>query len=167
MSFDLQFRPLNEFLDLNCFKFPAGDILVERVRTNLIYYLANYLALIFTCLLILCISQPTVFIAVILIAAAGLYLFKLNDYKAPLIISDKSFTPQQVQLGFLIYSLLIFSILAGYSGWYSILFGGVLCLIHCLFRQRNIKSKGTAFFSDLKASVRQEVNNKTASLKNK
>mmetsp|Transcript_31345 Transcript_31345/g.40331 ORF Transcript_31345/g.40331 Transcript_31345/m.40331 type:complete len:187 (+) Transcript_31345:167-727(+) len=146
-------KPWNEFFDK--FKAPKSwtyKHLEERITTNFLHYRSNY-ALIFT--IIICafiITNPGLLLSIF--SCAGIFIYFVPTTHRVVRIGDKTFNQKE---GILIASAGSTALLFLTGGFYKLLLiisvAGGVCVVHMIFRPRNISSKANRIFEETKLNV--------------
>jgi len=153
----MQFRPLNEFLDLNSFKPPRDqNEAIERVQVNLSYYALNYFLLYSLFLLFLSVREPSFLFTSLALAAAGYYLFRMRTDR--IVLGSVALTEDQVRIGYGVVSVLLLFYVGGWLMVYVTAVTVLISLVHAALRQRSLKSRGSVTMAGVKDSIKREVN---------
>jgi len=153
----LQFRPVNEFLDLNSFKPPRDqNEAMERIQVNLAYYALNYVLIYTLFLLFLSVRQPSFLFTSLALAATGYYLFRMRTGRV--VLGSVVLSEDQVRAGYGVVSVLLFIYVGGWLMVYVTALAALVAVIHAALRQRSIKSRGSVTMANVKDSIKREVN---------
>eukprot|EP01006_Ploeotia_vitrea_P044561 TRINITY_DN66837_c7_g1_i4.p1 TRINITY_DN66837_c7_g1~~TRINITY_DN66837_c7_g1_i4.p1 ORF type:complete len:240 (-),score=91.29 TRINITY_DN66837_c7_g1_i4:1259-1978(-) len=150
----LTLRPWSEFFESSRFSVPSmtdDEAYSQRLVTNLVYYQANYLLLACLCLLYVCIARPRFLVIVLLVAAAGVYLFRVR--RAPVEVGGRLVPRYQV---FAVYAGVAVVMLLVAGGMQAIAALGVSSLIvlaHSSLRKRSLKARGTSYIDRVTGST--------------
>jgi len=132
--------------ELDRFKLPDmsdEDRYAQRIKTNLIYYQANYLVFAGVCLLFVCISHPSFLIAMLLAFAGGFYLFVYRTQ--PVVIGNVPLSRPQLVGVFSAASFVLFLIFGGLSCLVALCICTIFVIAHSSLRQRSLKSRSATF----------------------
>ena len=128
-------RPwVSEFLEMSRFEAPSKELLSgERVRWNLRYYKANYVAITLVCCGVLCLFRPWFVLALALVCGGG---FELLRRQAQVALRS------QVVLGYYGGSLLVCLLLGGVGFITTVLLSFILHGAHAVCRIHRARDEG-------------------------
>lgn len=143
---ELKFRTWKVFADQTKFNKPDGKQYQSRLSSNLVYFAANYLAVVAVAALIICWLRPLFLLALALCGGSGYYLFFLR--KTPIVIQTRVVTRQQTLAVFAVVSGCLFLLCGGFTSLIVLCIAVAAILVHASFRIRQ-RTGGNTFVMDL------------------
>jgi len=137
------FRPASEFFEFSRFSRPEPNKWADRVNVNLVYYQANYAAILLVFLLVVCIVRPFFFVVLSAVMALGVYLFALRN--RTFVVGGRPVSRQELVVGFASVSGLLFLVFGGVHMLSAVGLGLLVTLLHSSLRKRSNKARVTTF----------------------
>lgn len=145
-------KPWQEFFQV--FKPPGWTFkdIEQRIVTNFLHYRSNYVAIACGVFLLRIIFAPILFLSIIFCGSITTYVAIVH--KSPIFIGEYKLN-QNTKL--LICGVLSFIFLGLFGALEHLLWGVIissfLCLLHMIFRPRNISSKANRVYEEMKIST--------------
>jgi hypothetical protein len=136
-------RSWASFMQPNQFSMPKPSKLYERSVANLVYFQANYFAVVLVFMLFVMVSRPWTILAVLVLAGLGFYLFSVRV--SPIVIKRRAVTRKELRLSFGVFALLLLLVFGGTSALMGLALSAGIILMHAMFRKRSLQVKGSTF----------------------
>lgn len=137
-GFRLTMRSWGEFFEKSQFDVPDATNYQERVKVNVTYYQANYLALSAVFMLYVCFARPIFILPLGLVCGGGYWLFKIQKQILVTKMLGRAFAGGTCVL------MLLFG---GMAFVFVLSLAALVSLLHSSFRKRSMKAAGSAFYS--------------------
>lgn len=159
-------RPWGEFFEK--FKSPKAwsrEALDERITTNVLHFRGNYLFVCAAILIIFIVTSPALLGVAVL--STLILLFFFGNEPTPVVISGREFTEAERRL---IASVSVLLLLSATGAIYRLLYAtgvsALLCLLHAIFRPRNLKSKANRVQEEVRMNTGVTLENVAAGFMN-
>ena len=137
ISPSLTLRPLSTCFEK--FSHPNSDTYVRRLRLNLDYFKANYLALLALLLVYVCVARPLYILGLAAVAGGAYYLFFVRE--SPIVVGTRVVTRRETALGFAGAAYLVMALTGRGPFHVAVLLWVLFVLVHASLRTETISAR--------------------------